>query len=121
MSVSLGQCKHFRGVQHDECEAGMLMSSVKADNPAGKPFRVTWACLPEGQHIPCALRAMPTPEEIAADRAEVERICAAADRGECPTCVKTERRKGGGYVARCPSCPEVSIRACSSRDIGGAR
>jgi hypothetical protein len=114
MSISLGQCKHFRGIQHDTCEAGVPTASVKGDNPAGLPFRVTWACMKEGQHIPCALREMPTAEEIAADRAETERTLAAMERGDCPTCGGKLLRKDHprGFVAWCPKCPDISMRGC---------
>jgi hypothetical protein len=113
MSV-YAQCKHFRGVQHAQCDAGVTLATVKGDNPSGRPFRVTWACMPEGQHIPCALRAMPTTEEVAAVQAETVRMLDAVDRGECPNCGAplVRREHSRGFVAGCPNCPDVSVRGC---------
>ena len=79
-----GTCVHFVGVQHECCEAGVVMRSVR-DTSGGGPYR--WPCLPPlkpGQTCAttCAQRREPTDEEIAASEREVAELIRRADDAE---------------------------------------
>lgn len=63
--MKAGDCKHFRGIQHDACSAGVVMKSVRDESgPVGRGYR--WPCLTLAGQQPCAIQC-PKKEPISAD------------------------------------------------------
>lgn len=103
-SRQVEECRHFTGIQHPTCGAGV---DYKAVRDASQPGPYRWPCLTligrEPATTTCGLRSLLTREEHAAREKEIEAICAkaAADvaAGRCHVC-------GGGIepsrvVGRC--------------------
>ena len=98
--MNAAACKHFTGVQHAACGAGVDYAAVtdSTQTEVGQSL----PCLNRG--VPCASRAFPTSEELAAEkaawaesfrRAAVARAAIAAKHGKsrdlvgemaCPVC-----------------------------------
>lgn len=72
----LATCKHFNGIQNDECRAGVAMRSVRDES--AKPYR--WPCVPSlsgGEcATTCAKREFPTAAEVDAEEARFRRAMA---------------------------------------------
>jgi len=117
-----GDCKHFNGVQHGTCQAG-----VKYDSMA------VWPCLPTS--LPwragvvaseCASFAATTAEEEAADRAEIDKALDLRRRGLSSCCEAPLDRSrlltsgphaGSGWLY-CSSCKRAVMHVCAR---GGRR
>lgn len=67
----LATCKHFNGIQHKACRAGIAYASFERD---GKPYPPI-PCLPADRPCPstCAKREFPTLAEVEEREAEVMR------------------------------------------------
>jgi hypothetical protein len=65
-------CKHFKGLHHGTCQAGVSFDDVKDVMRA--PFG--WPCFRSGSMAsnakPCAKRQFRTPEETAKEAAEIQ-------------------------------------------------
>lgn len=102
-------CKHYRAAaDHDACAAGIRYITVRGESVDG----TTLPCFDNGQHLDCALRQMPTPDEIEAERREIAKaITAWAENlmaGICPHCGSAIEQKE--QVGRC-----VYARPCGCR------
>lgn len=97
MSAKTGTCRHFTGVQHKCCEAGVNYDQFKA----GLPCIKKWA-----KGNVCEKYLEPTPEEIAAREAEIKECIERMDK----VCVAIApwRKKHQGHnfveVVTCPIC-----------------
>jgi hypothetical protein len=65
----LGKCKHFNGVQHSHCAAGIEYHRVRVEGTPGD-MRSFLPCF--GTHGECSKREMPTEAEADAEVAEVK-------------------------------------------------
>lgn len=63
--------------------------------------------------MPCALKRLPTPEEVAEDAAAWERVFAAIARNVCPTCETPLVKQGAARI--CPKCKALIYRACNPK------
>lgn len=93
-----GTCKHFRGIQHERCDANLIMRDMRSPDGA-------WPCLQPlraSQERPtCPLYQEPTREEIAQHEAEIRALLDKwrGQRGECSCGVKiTSVRQVGSCV-----------------------
>lgn len=85
------KCRHFNGIQHGKCEAGIVYLSVR-DASGGGPYR--WPCLSPGGKEPatttCPQRSLLTQEEHAAWERRIEErwaeLEAALVAGKCHVC-----------------------------------
>lgn len=82
-------CRHFNGIQHDQCEAGIAYKDIVLES---ERFPMRYPCTrADGKHF-CPSYAPITPEEIAEqDRAVAEVISklnefASGKSHACPTC-----------------------------------
>lgn len=115
-----GYCRFFRGIQHDKCEAGMPMASVRFDVPADLRSRTkfgrTWACSDEGARlgVPCEKREFPTAAEVAESQAEVMRAMDAYVAGRSPCCNAplTTRAMERTTLSWCSKCEQFVGRSC---------
>jgi len=104
--VKEGRCKHFNGLIHDTCAAGLAYHTVR--DATARPFLYPCYEVPEGMDQPdCAARDLPTAEELVAERARVaalvEAHCKALAEGKCPTCgAAMEQRQVGRCVYAWP-------------------
>jgi hypothetical protein len=77
-------CIHFRGIQHETCEAGVALDSVK--DTSATPYE--WPCLRTRSGRPCATSCekyqAPTAEQIAEDEAKISALVARIEAGETP-------------------------------------
>jgi hypothetical protein len=84
-------CRHFVGVQHKVCEAGVKLVDVRDASQPG-PYR--WPCLTPNSSSPattvCPKRSLLTQEEhearIAQLYAAADKFAAAVAAGKCPHC-----------------------------------
>jgi len=111
--VRLNVCKHFNGVQNDECDAGVRYSDVK-----DKPFALP--CLPSRIRkcrTVCPNREYPTQEEVDAYEADVERVFRCILKEECPDCgakLRKEENRHHVYLI-CDTCEKTVSRGRKSR------
>lgn len=130
-------CKHFTGIQHAQCKAGIAFASVRREHPPlptvfsgpdGPLSRVSYPCLmnanPGG--AVCDRCEPQTDEDLDAEAAEVARLFATVDAGRSPCCdvalderelVMDEngRRSGPRY---CSSCGKLVDRRCNPTPHG---
>lgn len=117
-----GKCKHFTGIQHDTCKAGVnylgLVGGVRTGIGCKIPCTGDKGCAhaPDIAVVPCALREFPTPEEVEAEEAEIREALAQAlsemAEGICTTC--HTKIKHYDQVGRC-----VYARPCGHRQYQG--
>lgn len=101
-------CKHFTGVQHDACAAGVVYDAVRDDSPEHPTFKLRLPCF--NCDIPCASRVFPTPEEVAAEEA---RWAAAMERvATARAAIVTRHGKARGLAGdlSCPNCADGTLR-----------
>lgn len=112
-------CKHFRGIQHETCAAGVTMRSVRDTTQPG-PYR--WPCFPAMKPpeatTKCHLRVYPTQEEVDADeRAWKEKFALIFDKGMSPCCkvpLDESRVDEHGTGPRyCSSCKAFVFQGCA--------
>jgi hypothetical protein len=105
-----GTCVHFCGIQHEKCDAGVVLHSVRDASQPG-PYR--WPCLtlkPDAKATTtCDQYREPTAGEIAADKAAwdawLEEMRQQTARGECSTCgEKATRAKQVGSCVYLEPC-----------------
>jgi hypothetical protein len=83
------KCRHFNGIQHDACEAGVRYEDVRAKE--GRPY-ATLPCVDVGYGVngECTNRSLLTQEEHAQleaqFRASFDEMCKAAAAGKCHVC-----------------------------------
>lgn len=72
---TLTKCRHFNGISHKECDAGVVYEEVKEAPSPGKPMRLP--CFVEvmfsGPDLPCSSRSIPTEDQalvIATERCD---------------------------------------------------
>lgn len=132
-------CVHFMGIQHAACAAGVLYASVTLDHDPiayrgenGREYtsRRSLPCLPPNAGgATCAARREPTAEEIAEDKASVERVFACLSLGVSPCCeapldeshVATSGRHKGTGPRLCSKCKAFVFHGCGRGSIGGGR
>jgi hypothetical protein len=104
--MKAGDCKHFTGIQHDACAAGVDYKSVR-EKPERGPY--LWPCLPRTMHefgrptcsIKCAKFEATTPEEEAAFMKQVDDVLARHEKGE--------PLKPGESVFTCPKIGDDDV------------
>lgn len=108
-------CKHFSGIQHDACKAGVRYRDVRDET---KPYTAgRYPCLRRGESTPCASRQYPTAEEEAAEEAAWARAFAATEDGKCPTCGR-ELVAQHSERSSVLTCPEHGFVRRDCRRIG---
>lgn len=116
---ALDTCKHFRGIQHETCLAGVSMHSVRDTTQPG-PYR--WPCLPPIRppkaSTKCHLRVYPTAAEVAEDeRAWKETMSLIFDQGLSACCkapLDESRVDEHGTGPRyCSACKELVFQGCA--------
>lgn len=136
---ALGHCIHYgadarfgiRGATEGVCHAGICYRDVRLRAtvyPVGGGLPVSLPCTAAARAVPeadtCPSRTWPTPEQVAEAVAETDRAVAAFEQDQCPECGAAMVRRetgGGGYTARCPTCPGVGVIACARRPRRGGR
>jgi hypothetical protein len=112
-------CRHFNGLQHDTCKAGIPYESVKAGPGC-------WPCLPpfnDGQECSavCASKTLPTPEELDERDREVGEslVRLMKARGAIVDATGGQRRTSGEIT--CPNCGgKLRYTVASNGHIWGA-
>lgn len=123
-------CAHYDGLAYvrgdadTTCAAGVRYRSVRfppirvdGQLPTVLPCQHSARALGAAADT-CPARRWPTPEEEAAEEAELHRVCAAVLSGHCATCggqLQRHARVGGGYVDRCPACAQVALTGCARK------
>lgn len=92
------QCKHFTGVQHDICAAGLRYDDVRTK----APFPNNFPCLIPA--APCSLREYPTAAEVAEDAAKWERAMASIFVARPAIIAKHGKARGLASTMPCPVC-----------------
>ena len=106
-----GDCKHFTGIQHERCTAGVRYLDVRDSSQPG-PY--SWPCL---KLRPCTTTCgkfeSVTADEEQAFQRESDRILAAVLADKCPECNADLliAKSGGSCVKSCPTHGFVS-REC---------
>lgn len=99
-SSTFDRCRHFNGIQHDTCRAGVSYDSVRID---GAPYRCHPCLCVEIET--CDKRSMLTTDELRAEEAEmrqsVSRMLTA--REEVVRAARGELGVRGSV--QCPHCP----------------
>lgn len=86
--VHRDECRHFNGIQHDTCKAGVRYDAVRDES--ARPYR--FPCLDTGKGCPdtCTARSLLTQEEHAEKeremRAAVARMLDLHAVGKCHLC-----------------------------------
>lgn len=99
-------CVHFNGTQYASCKAGVVYADVKDESQVG---RGRFPCWRDSESLPCDQRRYPTPEEVAAEIAEIEEssnrlnIAIGACRKDAATHGYKKGNGGVGKIA-CPCC-----------------
>jgi hypothetical protein len=118
--AAAGRCNHYTGTQNAHCEAGVCYADVTlthepARNPDGGGMATrSIPCLTSfnAGGATCDRHEMPTPEQIAAHKAETDRRLDFFRRGLSPCCevpidesqvIQSGRHKGHGsrYCSKC--------------------
>jgi hypothetical protein len=83
----MATCRHFTGIQHKDCRAGVNYMSVR--DTSGKGM-AKWPCLDKGATTTCSKRELPTEAEARATVDEREaawgRFMDEVEQGICATC-----------------------------------
>ena len=105
-------CRHFNGVQHDCCEAGVNYRGLAGEPRDGCMTRIP--CLPihepkHGSMAACALRSLHTPEEaermVTESEASMERHLGVFRLAHNDAKAKGLKRGNGGHSEMtCPIC-----------------
>lgn len=115
-------CKHFAGIQHKVCEAGVSYDTFR--QPVGM---IKLPCFKADGAIPCEKLAWPTKEEAAAEDARIQKVIFDIEAGLSPCCGATldESRveKDGRYAGTgprfCSACKAFVYRGCTRIGEGG--
>lgn len=121
--MSATTCVHFTGLwghgmkKHLLCSAGVAYEDVKDSSQKG-PY--CWPCLPgiggRTATTTCQKKRLPTVEELAADKRELEEFLAKIDAGKSPCCdapLDESRVREGTGPRHCSKCGEFVFRACA--------
>jgi hypothetical protein len=115
------ECKHFNGIQHGCCLAGVAYNSVRDASQPG-PYR--WPCLTlSGKEATttCAKREYPTEAELEAEEAECNRVMAALLVGRSACCdaelVEQVDERGSG-PRFCSKCKKLAFIGCNPSEGG---
>lgn len=114
--MKVGDCLHFRGIQHDTCLAGVAMREKRrvidreTQRRVGAPFTAVWPCHASGRAAGCGcLHVAPaTQADVDAMDAENIRAMEAVLSGKCPDCGQPLKRVGRSWL-HCPDCPGVTV------------
>lgn len=99
------KCRHFRGIQHKTCEAGVETAPLR---DTSGPGMARWPCIRIASEreatTSCPSRSLLSQEEIAAEHSMLMRAMDDAIAGKCPQCgaTLTVREGGGTQVKTCP-------------------
>lgn len=97
----MDRCRHFTGVQHDTCEAGVAYASVRDTSQPG-PYR--WPCFAKnGATTSCALVNRPTREEAEAEEAAFKACFARVKVARQAITDKHGKARGLGGEMPCPN------------------
>jgi hypothetical protein len=112
------KCRHFRGVQHKTCEAGVELASLR---DTSGPGMARWPCIQgSGERAAvtsCEKRSLLTADEQRELYARLDAAMADAMADKCPQCgaALTVRGGGGAVVKTCPAHGFV-MRGCKVLD-----
>jgi len=132
MARRMQTCVHFRGTQHDECEAGVNVRQLVGGPDLGWGCRIP--CIPHFNHakdakkVPCGKFRAHTAEEVEAREREIEdslnRLRKAIPAARADAENKGLRKGSGGRSEMsCPVCETGKLRysvASRSRAVEAA-
>lgn len=97
-----GDCKHFNGLQHRSCVAGVDYATVRPPRPG----HLQLPCLDDGscKVVPCAKREYKTPEEMAAELKEFVQQSTRAVQALTAIHEAVGKRRGVNGTLPCPAC-----------------
>jgi hypothetical protein len=107
---TMESCRHFTGVQHEECKAGIRYNSVNVIGPI--------PCIPFNTASPrneCELKSCWTREEAETNQAELERRSVEGLRAAFAAHTHAgekgfKKGNGGQGSLKCPVCQEGTLR-----------
>jgi hypothetical protein len=106
-----GDCRHFRGIQHDRCHAGQRYEVVR------RPGAFALPCLNRPQRVDtCAAYEPLTNLEADTQEAELTEAIADVMNGICGKCGEPMVGEPGKAM-RCPMCPDVFALYCSPTEV----
>lgn len=119
-----GTCKHFNGIQHDACRAGLNIRELTGGEDFGWAIRIP--CIKEKtSDVVCDQYAEPSPEEIAEEEEEaIYKKLIEEIRLTSPIIAevkKYHRNENWSGTRECPVCKgtlRVSISACNTHVHG---
>ena len=104
-------CVHFNGIQNEVCKVGVKYEDV-AVHGSGLPC----VCIGNrgGESIPCAQRRYPNAEELAARKADIERLSVIGEKVMAAITADAEakgyrRGNGGSGEVACPACADGKL------------
>lgn len=114
-----GVCKHFNGIQHATCVAGLNIRSVTGGDDFGWARRIP--CFAE-HGTKCERYEDLAPEDLAKEEAEFQKLVDQMTKA-APFIreMKAKHKRGGSGVAECPVCGgrlHWSIAACNGHMHG---
>jgi hypothetical protein len=108
------KCRHFMGVQHKTCEAGVELAPLR---DTSGPGMARWPCLllakDKDAATTCSKRSFLSADEQAEEHRRLDAVVADVLAGKCPQCgaALTVREGGGSVVKTCPTHGFV-MRGC---------
>jgi hypothetical protein len=87
----MSKCRHFIGIQHTVCEAGVKMADMR---DVSQPGMARWPCITfesgKAATTVCPKRELMTKEDFDKEKAEIvaaaEKFVTAVAAGKCPDC-----------------------------------
>ena len=110
-----GDCKNFRGIQHDMCKANVDMRKLSGVEP-GMLTRIPCLSMHSDRHcIECASYSPHTSDDVAMHEAESKKMLAKfmlelSVLNPLIKRIKSDHKDGGAGSEPCPICNEGEIR-----------
>ena len=102
------RCKHFTGIMEKMCDAKVLYDDVRQLQPDGKGPEM-WPCTNPAL-ANCSKRELPTPEEVAAEEAEIENYIRRIIGTRMAIVAHAQGKRGVQGSFACPECKDGVLR-----------
>jgi hypothetical protein len=106
-------CRHFTGIQHGKCKAGIHYDEVRDES--ARPYR--FACLGEGV-VTCRKYSPKTPDEVEAEEREIQSRFADVLVARQAVVEHAAGRRGVAAELPCPLCKSGTLRYSIARVNG---
>lgn len=107
-------CRHFTGLQHGECAAGIKYDHELVRKPHPNKA-ATHSCVRDDRWredgVECPSYVATTQEEVDAEDRRYEEIFAKVERGESPCCAG-EKLSPKGFGLACAKCGKLLVTRC---------